>query len=62
MRPGTVIRCKTDDSMGIVISHSQGYYYALFRNYRVIPIREENAIKTGKFFDLDIIWDMVYGR
>lgn len=62
MRPGTIVRCKTDGSMGIVISQGIGFYNVLFDNYKVMPIKEENVAKTGKYFDMGIIWDMVYGR
>lgn len=59
MRQGTVIRLKTTGEIGIVISQCDGILQVLFDDYKVYPIRQENAIKTGKYFDLSIIWKTV---
>jgi hypothetical protein len=54
-----VIRLKTTGEIGIVISQYDGILHVLFDDYKVYPIRKENAIKTGKYFDLSIIWKTV---
>lgn len=59
MRQGTVIRLKTTGEIGIVISQYDGILHVLFDDYKVYPIRKENALKTGKYFDLGIIWKTV---
>lgn len=62
MRVGSVVKLKTTGEIGIVVSQSEDYVSVLFDNYKVYPIKIENTAKTGKYFDLGIIWDMVNGR
>lgn len=59
MRVGTVVKLKVTGEVGIVISQSEDYLNVLCADYKVYPIKIENALKTGKYFDLSIIWEMV---
>ena len=59
MRVGSVVRLKTTGEIGIVVSESENYINVLFENYKVYPIKFENIEKTGKYFDLSIMWGMV---
>lgn len=59
MRVGTVVRIKSTGEIGIVVAYSERYIEVLCDDYRVYPIKPENALKTGKYFDLSIIWEMV---
>ena len=61
MRVGSVVRLKTTGEVGIVISQSEKYVSVLFENYKVYPIKLENVVKTDKYFDLSIIWEMAKG-
>lgn len=65
MRQGSVVRVIRDGSIGVVISQKNGYLYVLFEDYTVntlIPIKEDLVAKTGKFFDLSIIWDTIKAK
>ena len=60
MKQGTVVKLNTTGEIGIVISQSEDYINVLFEDYKVYPIRLDNVTKTGKYFDLKIIWEMVH--
>lgn len=62
MRQGSVVRIIRDGSIGVVISQKNGYLNVLFEDYTVIPIKEDLVAKTGKFFDLSIIWDTIKAK
>lgn len=59
MRQGTVIKLKISGEIGIVISQCDDILHVLFDDYKVYSIRTDNVIKTGKYFDLSIIWKTV---
>ena len=61
MRVGSVVKLKTTGEIGIVVSQSEDYVSVLFENYKVYPINNINVEKTGKYFDLSIMWGMVKG-
>lgn len=59
MRSGSVVRLKTTGEIGIVISQCEGFINVLCEDYKVYPIKIENVLKTGRYFDLSIIWEVV---
>lgn len=59
MRVGSAVRLKTTGEIGIVISQSEDCLNVLLENYEVRSIGLKNVEKTGKYFDLSIMWGMV---
>ena len=57
IRSGTVV--KVNNSIGIVLEQKNNVLRVLFDDYRVLYVNKNLASKTGKYFDLSIIWDVV---
>lgn len=58
-KPGDVVEVIMDKSIGIVTSANGPYLHVLFEDYKCLPIKKDLARKTGRYFDLKIIWEMV---
>lgn len=61
MRTGSVVRLDTGD-IGIVISQYEDVLRVLCEDYSVITVARKNVTRTGKYFDLSIIWECVKDR
>lgn len=58
MRSGSVVRLESGD-IGIVISQYKDVLRVLLEDYTVLSVNAKNVSKTGRYFDLSIIWEVV---
>ena len=59
MRTGCVVRHDGEHVCGIVIRSYNGLVDVMTKDYSIYTFKENSVVKTGKYFDMSLVWEMV---